>query len=476
MQGKKTNLTKVALSKLLKHGLSSIIFAIAFLGVLIIANYVLAVKTSYFDVTKNKIHTLTKETENLLKEIDYNINIKAFYLSKNQTHIRTLLDLYRQKNEHITYETIDPIKNPTIAEKYEVTLPGTIIIEAPDKINRLKPPPLGEFTTEPEITMALYRLITDQAKTVYFTEGHGERSILSKEYSGLNVVHERLKGQNLIVDTINLQTTTKIPSDCSVIVIADPTSSYTDEELMTIQRYLLDGGSILMTISAGLNPNMDRIMKLYGLEFGNDFVYETASNKTTELGATSPICSIQEPSEITSNLTNQNIIFPMVRSVNIKNSGDLTITRLFASSESSWAETDLESALEINKGKRPSRNENETKGPITIAVTTEIEAVIPPVSETEEPSKKIVRSAFFGSGWFITNSIVSQFPANMNVFLNTINWITRNEKIIEVTPHAAVFTPVELTKSERRMISWLSMVIFPSVILLVGLVVWFKKR
>lgn len=231
-----------------------------------------------------------------------------------------------------------------------------------------------------------------------------------------------------------------------------------------------------MMNSAGLTPNLDKIVKLYGLEFGNDFIYETASDRTTELGATSPICTIQEPSEITSNLTNQNIIFPMVRSVNIKMIGDITITRLFASSKNSWAETDLESALEIREGKRPSRDENEIKGPITVAISTEIETIIPQASESEEPGKKLVRSAFFGSGWFITNSIVAQFPANMNAFLNTVNWITRNEKILKITPHAAVFTPVELTRSERRMISWLSLVIFPFTILLVGLIVWFRKR
>lgn len=476
MQGEKTNLTKVALSKLLKHGLSSIIFAIAFLGVLVIANYVLAVKTSYFDITKNKIHTLSEETKNLLEEINYKINIKAFYLSKNQPYINMLLDLYRHENAHITYEAIDPIKNPTIAEKYEVTLPGTVIFEAPDKISRLKPPPPGEYNTEPEITMALYRLITDQSKTVYFTVGYGEKSIFSKDYNGLSVAQNRLKEQNFIVDTVNIQTTTGIPSDCSVLVITDPSSPYDDEEVLIIQRYLLNGGSILMMNSAGLTPNLDKIVKLYGLEFGNDFIYETASDRTTELGATSPICTIQEPSEITSNLTNQNIIFPMVRSVNIKMIGDITITRLFASSKNSWAETDLESALEIREGKRPSRDENEIKGPITVAISTEIETIIPQASESEEPGKKLVRSAFFGSGWFITNSIVSQFPANMNAFLNTVNWITRNEKILKITPHAAVFTPVELTRSERRMISWLSLVIFPFTILLVGLIVWFRKR
>ncbi len=476
MQGEKTNLTKVALSKLLRHGLSTIIFAVAFLCVLVIANYVLAVKTTYYDITKNKINTLSEETKNLLKGIDYQINIKAFYLSKNQPLIQMLLDMYKQENERITIETIDPIKNPTIAEKYEVTLPGTIIFEAPDKISRLNPPPLRKSNTEPDITMAIYRLITDQSKTVYFSVGHGEKSTLSTEYNGLIVAQDRLKEQNFIVDTINLQTSEKIPSDCSVFVIVDPTSSYSEKEISIIDRYVSNGSSILMMISAGLKPGLDNIIKLHGLEFGTDFIYETASDRTTELGPTSPICTIFEPSEITSNLTNQNIIFPMVRSINIKNTGELTVTRILASSTTSWAETDIESASEIKAGRRPSRDENEMKGPITVAVTTEIETLVPPASENEEPTSKIVRSAFFSSGWFITNSIVSQFPANMNVFLNTMNWITRNEQILEITPHQAVFTPVELTISERRLISWLSFVIFPFTILLVGLIVWFRKR
>ena len=45
MQRKKSNLTKIALSKLFEHGLSSIIFAITLLPLLFILNYVFAVKT-----------------------------------------------------------------------------------------------------------------------------------------------------------------------------------------------------------------------------------------------------------------------------------------------------------------------------------------------------------------------------------------------------------------------------------------------
>ena len=477
MQGKRANLTKLALSKLLKHGISLIIFAVALLGVLISVNYVFAVKTSFFDVTKNKIHSLSDETINLLDEIDYKINIKAFYLQKNQHLISMLLNMYKKKNDLISFEMIDPIMSPDIAKKYEVELPGTIIFEAPNKITRIDPPPPGERNSEREISTALYRIITEQEKKVYFTEGHGELSIVNKSPDGLIVAHNRLKDQNYLVDTINLQITPDIPPDCSVLIVADPKSPFTEEETQSLGRYLKFGGNIVLMISPGLIPNLDSVMDMHGLQFGDDFVYETASDRTTQRGPTAPICTPMEPSVITSNLSNQNIVFPGVRSIiPVSQAGEMSYTRLLASSENSWAETDIESAAEISQGKRPTRNDNEKKGPIIVAVATEIETMVPDTTSARGVTEKKVRSAFFGSAGFITNTLVSQFPANINVFLNTVNWVTRNEKVLSITPHAVVFTPVELTRSERRMISWLSLVIFPFTIVAIGIIVWYRKR
>ncbi|HDY89806.1 MAG TPA: hypothetical protein ENH82_17030 [bacterium] len=477
MQGKRTNLLKVALLKLFKHGFSSIIILIALFGVLISVNYVFAVKTSFIDITKNKIHSITDESKNLLDEIDYKINIRAFYLSKNQHLISMLLKLYRKENSNISFEVIDPLKYPDIAKKYDIELPRTIIVEGPAKITRLDPPPRGEHNSELEISTALYRIITDQEKKVYFTEGHGERGILDNSPDGLIILQKRLKEQNYLIDTINLQSIQNIPPDCSVLIITDPKSPFTDDEAKIIGKYMQFGGSILLLVSPGLKPNLDNVMDMHGLKFGDDFVYETASDRTTQRGPTSPICTPMDQSEITSNLTNQNIVFPGVRSINpVTQAGEMVYTRLLSSSENSWAETDIESAMEISRGKRPSRDENETKGPIIVAVATEIETMIPDTTSARGASKQIVRSGFFGSGGFITNTLVSQFPANINVFLNTINWVTRNEKVLRITPHAALFTPVELTRSERRMISWLSLFIFPITILMVGLIIWFRKR
>lgn len=480
MQGRKTNVLFIMLSRIFKHGISSILIALALFLVLVIINYIVAVKTTFFDISRNKIFSITEQSKNLLKEVDYPVTIKAFYLSKNFHRINMLLKLYTRENKYLSVELIDPLKNPEFAKKYEIELPRTIIFEAPDKINRLDPPPPGSSNSEIDITLALYRLITNRSNTIYFTDGHGEMSINNTRPNGLTTLRDRLREYNFVVKTINLKTTKEIPEDCSILVIADPApmNPFTDDEVKIIENYMMyRAGKTVLMISPGLEPNLDRIMALFNLEFGDDFVYETASDRTTERGPTAPLCTPMDRSEITENLPNRNFLFPGVRSINVFGTHEnMTLARLLASSENSWAETDIESALDMSGGKRPSRNESEQKGPIVVAVAAEAEIIIPDTTSVRGSNKEIIRSAFFGSAGFVTNAIVAQFPANLEVFLNTFNWITKNEDVIHITPNQVVFTPVEIRQSEKRMISWLSLVIFPFSILLIGVFIWYNKR
>ncbi len=476
MQSKKINLTQKTLAKLLRHGSSMVVFAVALLGILIIINYLVALHFGYIDVTENNIHSLSSSSKKLMDEIDFPVNIKAFYLAKNQKRIKTLFEEYKNANKLISFEVIDPLQNPVIAEKYNVKLPRTIIYEAPDRSTRLNPPPPGKVHTERELTTAFYRLVTDDEKKVYFSTGHGELSIQNTRPEGINLLAERLRAQNYIVETFNLIDNATIPADCNVLIIANPTSPFLDEEISQIRNFLINGGSIITALSPGLESNLDGLLGMVNLSYGKNFVYETASDRTTRRGPTAPICVPYDPCEITADMENQNFLMPGVRSIELSNvHKDITHYRLLASSKDSWAETDLESAMELNKNIRPTRDENETRGPITVAVASEVKGYIPTADNTDM-EESIIRSAYFGSAGFISNAVVSQFPANLELFARTVNWVTRNERILEVTPNTVVFTPVELTRSERRWISWFAMFIFPASILLFGVIIWYRKR
>ena len=474
MQGKKINITQKTIAKLFRHGSSMIVFAIALLGTLIILNYMVAINFGYFDITKDNVHSLSSSSRKLMKEIDFPVNIKAFYLSKNHKRIKTMLEEYQNQNDLINFEVIDPLQSPVIAEKYNVRFPRTIIFEAEDKSTRLDPPPPRKVHTELELTTSFYRLITDDEKKAYFSTGHGELSILNTRPDGINLIAARLREQNFIVESLNFQDNTTVPKDCDVLILANPTTPFLDEEIRNITTYLIAGGSVITTLTPGIDSRINELLEMVQLTYGNNFVYETASDRTTRRGPTAPICIPYDPSEITDQMETQNFLMPGVRSIELKGLNEnITHYRLLATSNDSWAETDIESIMESNK--RPVRDDDEQKGPIMVAVASEINAKIP-TEDNMGVEERIIRSAFFGSALFMTNAIVSQFPANLELFARTVNWITRNERIIEVTPNSVVFTPVELTHSERRWISWLTMFIFPASILLFGVLIWYRKR
>jgi len=478
MQGKRTNLTKVILAKIYKHGLSSVIFAAAlFLG-LVAFNYVVAVKSPEFDITKNKVNSLSKETLKLLDQINFNVTVKAFYMASSQRRISQLFEKYMQKNSRIKVEFIDPIKNPVAADQEEVTLPGTIVFETEGAKTRINPNAAGRPHGEREVTIALYRLITESTKKIYFSTGHGELSIADVKPRGLSTVLERLEEQNYLVETLNLLEKEGVPGDCNLLVVAGPTSPFTEDEMKMVAKYLDNAGSVFFMIGPGQKVNLERIVQAFGIQPGDDYIYETSRSMTIQAGgAIAPLVAPRDASEITEKLTNQNFLFPFVRSMTPVFQGEkVTLKRLLASSENSWAETDLKSAVTVNTGSKPSRGEKELKGPINVAVVAEREFPLPDSLATRMNPTYMVRSAFFGNAVFITNEVAAMFSANLTLFLNTVNWITKNEKIIEITPHTVTFTPVELKDSDRRVISWLSIVLIPFSILMAGIVVWYRRR
>lgn len=478
MQGKQTNLTKVFLAKIYKHGLGPALSAIALFAGLVVLNYVAAVKGPSFDVTRNKVNSLSAETRKLLDELSFNVTVKAFFLSSSQTRIEKLLSQYTKLNSRVKVEFIDPIKNPVVAEKYEVTIPGTLIFETAGKKSRINPNASGRAISEREVTIALYRLMSENTKKIYFTNGHGELNPENVRRDGISSVLERLEEQNYVIEPLNIFEKNSIPADCSVLIIAGPTVPFTEEEKNILMQYVYDGGSVLLMIGPGSKSGLEPLAQSFGIIPGKNYVYETSRSMTTQVGgALAPLCSALDTCEITTALPNQTFLFPFTRSLTSPVSMEkMRFRRLLASSPDSWAESDIESARTANGAVKPSRNDKEERGPVTVAVIVERDVDFPDSVATRTNPTFLSRSAFFGTAGFITNEVVTLFPQNIELFLNTVNWITRNEKIIEIIPHAPVFTPIELRYSERRAITWVTLVLIPFAIIMAGIVVWYRRR
>ena len=133
---------------------------------------------------------------------------------------------YANNGARFNYEMIDPDRQPGLTEENGITRYNTLLLKANDKEQQITE------LEEREITNSLLKVVRDRRDKVYFSVGHGERS-LSNDPDGLNLLKDRLKNIDYLVqDSLLLARESRVPEDCAVLVIAGPRNSFFSNEVI----------------------------------------------------------------------------------------------------------------------------------------------------------------------------------------------------------------------------------------------------
>ena len=74
------------------------------------------------------------------------------------------------------------------------------------------------------------------------------------------------------------------------------------------------------------------------------------------------------------------------------------------------------------------------------------------------------------------NNTYFGFSGNGDLFLNAASWLTQNEQLISIRPRERKNNPLQLTRAEGSMIFLLGVIVFPAVVVLVGVRIWGRRR
>ncbi|MCK4423922.1 MAG: GldG family protein, partial [Candidatus Omnitrophica bacterium] len=227
-----------------RYGSNFIIYVIIVLAILVFINYLSLKHYKRWDVTRNKKYSISEQTIKVIKGLNAEISLKAFYRRGDELEKRfkDLLNEYNYQAPVIKYEFIDPDRNPAITQNYGVTTFGTSILEYKQKTEKITQ------STEEALTNALLKITSSEVKKVYFLEGHGEPDIDSDDKNGYSIVKQGLNNQTLETDKILLMRVKEIPLDCTVMVIAGPQKELFDHEKEALSAYLKSGGSALFML------------------------------------------------------------------------------------------------------------------------------------------------------------------------------------------------------------------------------------
>ncbi len=422
-----------------------------------------------WDFSQGQSHTLAPQTVKVLKGLQQPVKAYAFF-KDNQAGRRQAEDelaKYAYLNRHFSYQFINPDAEPAMAKRFGVRAYGTVVLVAGKKEERIQLP------EEQALTNALIRLTRKGKKTVYFLAGHGEPSLdgLAKEdYSHLK---KAITGNNYVVKSLLLATSSQVPPDASVVIIAGARKDLFPQEKQRLSAYLAGGGSLLIMLDpishAGLKGWLDK----RGIVVGDDLVLD----KNSSLFGMSPAVPMVMQygfHDITRPLEGTFCFFPEARSVSLKAKLPQNVkgVELMKTSANSWAETNLK-ALEHGEANFE-KEKGDTMGPISLGVAVTITGQKPKDAPADKPAPK-GHLVVLGDSEFANNNNLDQ-AGNRDLVLNSVSWLAEEEDLVSIRAKKRGNQPLLLQPAQARLVFWLPVVVWPLALAVLGAVVVIRRR
>jgi len=459
-----------------KYGINSATSVILVLGILGFVNYLGAQHSKRIDMTKEKIFSLSDQSVQVASQAKEDVHIKAFYSGGEYAPVRDLLRLFSNQNSRISYEFVDPDKQPQAAQQYQVTVygnlenpltgetsrSGTLILEQGGKTQRVEKQ--NADLKEEDVTNALLKLVKGVQKTIYFTQGHGEKQIDSTDKrTGYQLAKTGLEKENYVVKPLNLIQESKVPADATAVVMAGPTAEPVAAELDALDTFLNGGGSVMLLLDPPPAASLNEFLKKWSIDAGNNFVVDVSGmGKIVGTGPTMPLVSRYEGHRITQGF-NVMTFFPLVRSVLPAKPPveGISVEPLLRTNEASWGESDMSPG---EKKQVAFDEKTDIKGPVEIAAVA-----------TKTTGDKKGRLIVVGDSDFAGNGFYSDL-GNGNLFTNMVTYLAQDESFISIKAKDPGNRPVTMTEAQAKSVSWLVQVLLPGGVLIAGISVWAKRR
>jgi ABC-type uncharacterized transport system involved in gliding motility auxiliary subunit len=466
-----------------KYGTVSIVSVVVFLGILVAINYLGTRQNKRWDFTANQVYSLSDQTIKLLKDLKEPAKVTVFERNDRQDAHKTRLDEYKYYTTKLTTEFVDPDREPTKATNAKVESLPTILVEYHGRTER------ASSSSEQDLTNALIKAVTGEARKVYFTQGHGEKDIASSDRGGFSTAADAMKQDNFGVESLVLIQKKTVPDDATVVVIAGPTTDFFPPEIEALNAYAAKGGKLLVMmdplIKGPAQPLLTQFLADWGIKAGTDVVLD-ASGMGQILGtdASVPVAASYPAHAITEGFRVLTA-YPMSRSMAPIEGGSNSHTAqpLVNTSPQSWSEADLAS-LSSGKGQVEfNADKGDKQGPITLAAAVSAPATVtpPPPSGNATPAspdserKPETRVVAVGDSDFASNMAIG-ISGNRDFFMNSLNWLSQQENLIAVRPRQPEDRRLTLTADQQNRVMILSLFIIPGIVFASGIYTWWRRR
>ena len=439
-------------SKRFLFNIKNMVLVTVFSIFLIALNYIVVQQRWSFDLTENKIHSLSPFTQNLVESLDEDVRFYYLYIDSKKTRgfeniVRREMEKYMILNPRIHFESHTIYKRPDLVKKFKVgDEESSLYMESKNRIHRI------QDLQEREFVNAFFKL-TREPKKLYFLELKNERSIENRSTFGLLELKQQLMRLHYEVDRIS--SLENLPEDIAVLILAGSREPFSSEEQGQLDQYLQKGGSLLVALDPGENHNLNPFFEKYGLQVENNFIFsEQTQADQSQLQVLTHIGQSQH--EVSLKLgEGKNPVFFVSSSISILDSVNkkIQVTSLLEYLPNSVVHKDIDpSSPKIKQDHR-------------------LAAVI-----SEQNSGSSFRLAVAGDSDFLTNGFYAQ-KANFEFILNLFSYLSQDEHLLKLDFTKSILPKTTYTKiTNTQMRYYAVFFILPFCFIFFILGIFFKIR
>jgi hypothetical protein len=453
----------------------------------VLANVALTLRDGHIDLTREKLYTPSAAAMKVVDGLEREVRLTYFYHSQDPAgrRARDILTLMQRRNPLFRLTAVDPDKEPTVARSNGIRIYNAAMIEADGR--RV----LVQSTDEAEIALDIQRVLRERVITICFVEGHGELPMDNFEFHthlegvadhshddassrlvqmaghGVGRFRRALEAQGYEARQLILATNRGVPDDCTLVVMANPRTTFLPGESDALRRYLANGGAALFLFDLGfvLEPGLARLIEDLGVRAEQQVVIDPLSHYMLDAEMVAVTGYDSHPITQSVSLT----FYPGARPLSLlKPAGDIRVASLLTSSRDSYTRDVAPAASRAadEPAELPPTITTPAPGPRVLGAA--VEGLLPGGS-------RALRAVVIGDCDFASNSFFP-YMSNSDLLLAAVRWLAHEERTTPVATRIPVPALVLLTESQARTVFVLVVGLLPLLVVAVGGLVWWRRR
>lgn len=491
-------MAKTVKIKRFQIGLNVLIQIAAIVAIVVLANYFAYRHFKRWDYSRSNKYSLSEQTKQVLGSLKDPVKFIVFFAPDPRIpgadlhdDVENLVKEYQYASDgKVSVEYVDPMRDLTRARElltqYKFGVENVVVVDYQGRSKVVstadmaeydnsgmlqgQPPTLKSFSGEQAITNALLEVSETKQNVVRFLQGQGQPDINGDRLSTLKTYLER---QNLKVETANLLEIPAIPAVPQVVVLLGTQFDLSDREIGMLRDYWNAQGRLIVALEPSANtPRLNAFVTSLGIRPQDDRVEATITLSPGLTGlVNTAVAAFLPGTPVTSRIAGVTTrMAGASQSLALLNSEGqvqgIKLQPVLQAVEGFWGETEYSGGPEAPVYFDPQKDHGP---PVFIGALAEKGGVADARVQVEN-----ARALVVGNSGFLIDETLSE--ANLDFFLNTVNWMIDRNEMIGIAPKTPQMFSLNLDQDTISRIAMVVMVLIPLASAALGLLVWALRR